>query len=799
MSQPSFFIRLLLRQKMYHAICISGLVGAMTVFFFIAIYIRFELSFDDYHTNIDRLYRVAHMSARTPVPLAEAMRTRVAGVESSARMIYTTSGSRFIVRDVDGELYEENGYYVDSTFLDLFTFTFLTPRPAKIFAARDEVIITRRLADKLFPNRQPHQPLTMEFANSYLTNPHYRVIAIIEDLPANTQLQFDLLIPYELHGTARYQSWTEMLVFTFALLEPGASPAVVQDEVRKLIQSEGKWSDADRDAIVLQPFRDLHFMFSNTFDFGTHNNMSTILILAGAGVLILLIAVINFVNLATARAGDRMKEVALRKVVGAGQWTLILQFMKEGLAIVTIAAILSAALVYAVMPGFESITGIRIGESMHVVRILLKWLPLFVLVVGMAASVYPAIKLASLKPVLALKGAAAPTDRAPNMRSTLVVLQFCVTAFLIIGTGVMVNQMDYIRNKDLGYQKEHVLFLNVGGPGIRERIHVAREEFLKHDGVVNVSGALTLPGDHTYTMPYSIHNSIVPDEETSLAGYYVDHQFLRNMDVELIAGRLFDPAVATDTINFILNETAVRELVNRYGAEWNNPVGRRLNYFRSGNSGYYVAKAGEVIGVVKDFNFASLYRAVEPLVIQVDYNLLYKLTVKIKPTHVGETLAFLEKKWKEIGMVRPFNYQFLDDRIAAQYDRDQKLESLFRAFAAVSIFISCIGLYGLVLYTTERRTREVSIRKVLGADVADLMLLLGRSFFGWVALAFLIVSPPTWWAAQLWLQQFAYRQDVGVVLFIQSAVICLLVAAGTVFFRIRKVSMTNPVRWLRGD
>ncbi|HZY79847.1 MAG TPA: FtsX-like permease family protein, partial [Cyclobacteriaceae bacterium] len=444
---------------------------------------------------------------------------------------------------------------------------------------------------------------------------------------------------------------------------------------------------------------------------------------------------------------------------------------------------------------FEWISGVSFQKAFEVLPGFVPALMLmFPLAIGLIAGFYPAFVIASLRPVASLKGLS--TTSGFSLRTPLVVVQFGITSFLLISTGVIIHQLDYMQNRDPGFNQDQVVILNVGGPGINRKIDVFRSELLRNPNVVNVSASLTLPGDLTYTMPYSISETLYENSE-NFPGFYVDPQFVSNMGIEVVSGRAFSDDIITDTLNFMLNESAVKELVARHGPEWNDPVGKPLHYFRSSNSGWRVAKSGVIIGVVRDFNFASLHHAIQPMVLQVDYKLLYKVLVKIRPENTPSTVSFLRDTWNQQNFGRPFNFQFLDERFAQAYEKEKSFGNLFTCLAILSIMISAFGLYGLVLHTTSRRSKEISIRKVLGANTSSLVALLGKGFLRPVIIAFVLISPLAYYLMSLWLTQFAYQQGIGIAIFLQSASACVLITGVTVLSRTLKVSRANPVQFLR--
>lgn len=787
-SYVRVFLQLLKKHWSYYVINVGGLSVGITSFILIMAYSLFELSHDNFIDKSDRIFRVVWGSARTPIPLASAIDHEIAGVDKSTRMIYSHFG--MVVVDSTGNSYEEKGYSVDSTFLDIFNFGFIHGSSASLNDPKS-VVVTEKFANKIFGTTDVlGRVIKIESSND---DPFHRIDAVIRDLPINSQFDFDILTRYLPHSSV--QNWEQNLVYTYVLLEDHSDAAAIQSEIRQLF-ARHSGGETEVNELELQTFRDQHFDNTRRFDFVSHANKQNIYVLISIGALIFLIACINFVNLSTAKALDRNKEVGIRKIVGATRRQLVLQFLCESMLVTVFSYGLAMAMVSSLAPWFEVVTSVDLYQAVESIGILVIIMIVTTpFIAAMAAGLYPSFVMTSLKPVKSIGG-----HGKYDVRKTLVTIQFAIASFLIVGTLTIVRQFNFMNSKDLGFDQEQTLILNVGFPGVGGKLEQIRTELMKKPGIVSVSGALTVPGDLTYTMPYSIRTDLSNDDDRlSLAGLYVDPEFVKNVDIQLIGGRGFSGNTASDTLSFLMNETAVTMMVEKYGGDWKDPVGKSLNYFRSNTTGFHLAKAGTVIGVVKDFNFYSLHRAIEPLAIQVDYKLLYKLVVKVSPSQTGPAIDHIQTVWRSAGISKPFNYTFLDDHFGRAYDKEEKFRRIFLTFSIVSILISACGLYGLVLYTTERRTKEISIRKVLGADSTSIVALVTRDFYFLVLIAVAFSTPLAWWSMKVWLGQFAYRTDLNWEIFVLSVMACLAITSVTVLFRVVTVLGYNPVQTLKSE
>jgi putative ABC transport system permease protein len=791
-SYFKIFLRLLRKDSTYYAINVGGLAIGIASFLIIAIYCSFELSYDSFHRNGENIVRIVGKSARTPNPLGMALIEETSGIETATRVIYSHSG--LVLLDSAGNAYDEKGFSVDSTFFDVFSFPFLHGSKSALHNYRS-LVVSRRFAEKVFGKTDVLGKF-LKIQGMPGNEGDFRIGGVIETPPMNSQFDFDILTRYNPHWNR--ENWQNNLVYTYAVLKEGFSKDLALRNIRTLFRHKTNALDSETEHIELQTLRDQHFDVTRTFDFGPHIKLQNIHILSTIAALILFIACINFINISTAKATDRKKEVAMKKINGATRKQLISQFLSESLFISIVGFVFACGIFFMVAPTAQALTGVEVVAA---IGLIASWkIILFLLipfVVGIVAGLYPAIIISSFGSINEIKDNRKPLF-TNLFRKTLLAIQFGITCFLFIGTLTIMEQFRFMNSKDLGFTDDQIVVLNVGFPGLRNRIDPIRNDLLKNPRIVNVSAALTVPGDLTYTMPYSIYDSLSNDDHRlSWAGLYVDPAFIDNLNMKIIDGRAFSSSNPADTLNFVLNETAVAFLVNKYGEEWKAPVGRELNYFRSNDTGYFLAKKGLVIGVVKDFNYYSLHQKIDPLVIQVDYRLLFQLLVKVQPDNVSETLAYIERSLNQNQVTRPFNYVFLDEHFGRAYEKEKKFKEIFMAFSILSILISACGLYGLVLYAAEKRSKEMSIRKVLGARTGSILRLFTKEFFTPIGFAFVFAGPLAWWMMMKWLEQFAYRIDIQADVFFGAAVLCFSIVLITILFRTLVVARANPCKALR--
>ena len=775
--------RNLAKRKGYAVINISGLAIGMACCMLILLWVRDELSYDRGHEHAEHLYRVVqdiqfsdHQTtwAITHGPLAPALQEAFPEIINTAR--FTGSGGLFRYND---QAFQERGAYADNTLFEMFTFPFVKGDPRTALLEPASIIISEEMAAKFFGDEDPLGAV-INANNEY----DFTITGVFKNIPENSTLQFDYVIPFiytrELGFTV--DTWRNSQFSTFVLLEAGAPVADVNGKIADFL--DDKPTIEENATLRLQPITDLHLFSNLEFDYGGLGDVSYVYTFSLIAFFILLIACINFMNLSTAQAGKRAKEVGMRKVAGAKRSDIVLQFYGESVLLSVAALGLALLLVWLFLPGFNELSGkyLTLASSANLDIVL--GLIVLTLFTGLVAGSYPALYLSSFQPVSILKGLLTFGSRGSAFRRILVTFQFALSIILIVGTFVVYNQLGYMQDKKLGFKKEQVVYLPKY-EDLTTRFETAKSDLLQHARILNVTAMSSLP-----SRGYTFSNSLwewegqEADNEILFRAAFVDYDYFETLEIELVAGRSFSKAFATDTANavVVINETAARIM------GMDAPVGQTISDSRRDRT---------IVGVVKDYNFTSLRSEIDPLILILYPEYTGALVASIAPDDVPGTLRYIEEVWKNYVKEYPFEYGFLDERIDNLYRAEQRVGTLFMYFTALALFISCLGLLGLAAYIAEQRTKEIGIRKVLGASIAGVILLLSRDFAKWVLLANIIAWPVAYLAANRWLETFAYRTDLGWGAFVVAGSMTLLIALLTISYQAVKAAHANPVEALK--
>ena len=785
-------VRNLLRQKEYSAINILGLAVGMACCILILLFIQYEFSYDRHHTRADRIYRVLrkeraadgsfYYSRFTLGLLAEKLQADFPEVELAVR---TFNRRMWVNRGDRG--FTQSVCMADAQIVDIFDFPLVRGDRTGL-RLPSSAFITQDLAEKLFGDADPMgQVISIDY--KWLKG-DFTVTGVMENPPETSSygIKFDVLtasIPPSDFKTYIWENWQPQSTFhpfrTYVLLAEGASRGMLEQKLPGFVERHMDEEVKDN-SYHLQAVTRVH-LYSDV-DFGaphsTYGDIRTLYAFALVGLLILLIACVNFMNLATARSAGRAREVGLRKVVGARQGQLIGQFLGEAMLVSVLALGLALGLVKLLLPfwsGFleKTITldlGHTIGLPMALVGITL--------FVGLAAGSYPAFFLASFQPAEVLKGGQKTGSGRAWLRKGLVVFQFAISVVLIIATLVSYQQTEYIRNKDLGFNKEQMVVTRIfqADRSLKERFEAVKQAFLQHPNVLKGTAALNPPGYGNKADQLDLRPEGGRDEIWKMYYLAVDSDYPDVYELEFVEGRGFG-GVSGEAV--VLNETAVRQL------GWTSAVGKQVDFWQN---------SWPVVGVVKDFHNRSLYQSIGPVVL-VNRGNYQSLSLRIRGDNVPETMAFLEQTWKQFLPNRPFSYAFLDELYEMRYRSVMILRQAFIGFSLLAIFVACMGLFGLISYTAEQRTKEIGVRKVLGATVGQLVLLVSKDFLKLVGVANLIAWPVAYVAMQRWLEEFAYRIDLGVGVFVVGGVLAMGIAMGTVSYQAAKAARANPVDALR--
>ncbi|MGD8538476.1 MAG: ABC transporter permease [Candidatus Aminicenantes bacterium] len=787
-------LRNIKKHKGYSLINILGLATGMACCILIFSYVIYELSYDKYHENADRIYRIKadaqigdnhlHIPKSSP-PMAAYMIDNFPEVSNAARV---RELSNVPVKYREKLYYEDRIFFADNSFLDIFTFPLLKGDPKTALKTAYTVVITEDTARRYFGDENPLGKVLTVAENTDFT-----VTGIASNVPRNSHFIFDMLCSFETHAQNNRMSmvnWLSLNYYTYILIQKEADPNALEQKFPDMIAANaGNILKAVKGelTLTLQPLTSIYLHSRLEQEISATSNIAYVYIFSAIALFILFIACMNFMNLATARSTKRAQEVGMRKVLGAHRAKVVRQFLSESMITSLIACVVALVIVEIVLPLFRSISGIDLVINYVETPWLIPGLIGLTLFVGLVAGSYPAFFLSSFQPIRVLKGSLRTGTASARFRGILVIVQFTISIVLIIGTIITFNQLMYMKNKALGFDKEQILILPISDESTVESLAPFKQELKNHPAIINVAASSHVPGQTTYYNPF-LPEGFTRDQMPWMGQLNVDSDFIPTMGIELISGRNFSSELSTDrTQSVIINATAAK----RFG--WDDPVGKTIGELR--NIGGIQKRP--VIGVVKDFHIESLHREIGPLLITSNTEWLNTLSVRIATDNIASTLGFLSEKWMKHNPLRPFQYSFLDDSFDAQYKADERLSNIFSYFSILAIFIACLGLFGLASYTAEQRTKEIGIRKVLGATISGIVKLLIKEFSRWVLLANVIAWPLAYFAMKKWLQGFAYRTSIALYIFVLSATIALAIALLTVSYQALRAAKTDPINSLR--
>lgn len=793
--------RNLRRNKMYSLLNIVGLAIGIACCLLIFAYVQDELSFDRFHTRADRIYRVCTIIDIKDRYMNFAATAHVQGpmfkdefpeIENFVR--FDNYGSRRIIRYKDKEFTEEKFIWVDNAIFEVFSFKLLQGNPQDALSKPNTVVITEAMAEKYFGNEDPIGK-NLRVHNDTL----YLVTGVMENIPANSYIRPDFFASFSTldlkpSGNAAADLTGNIDYFTYVLLKEGADPQQLEQKFAGFVDRHvGALMKRFEGTIKyeMEPLTSIYLHSKREGQLERTGDATYIYLFSGIGLFILLLACLNFMNLSTARSANRAKEVGLRKVVGAQRGQLIKQFIGESMILALIAIALALVLVILSMPLFNNISGkILTMRSFSQPHFLLGLASLFIFVSLIGGS-YPAFFLSAFRPAEVLQGKLKRGAKSSVLRIALVSVQFTVSIVLIIGTLIVDKQLNFMRNRNLGYEKDHVIALRIRNEETQKKYAAIKSDLLIHPQILKVSASSSLPlGKNSFSAHHAVGK---PEGElTMLCSQIVDEDFITTYNIEMVQGRNFSKNYVTDRQEaIILNEAAVKKL------GWqDNALGQQIEIFMSLEK----MKRYTVVGVVKDYHFASLHEEIQPLVL---YNAnphggdYYRLSLRTSPENIQETVGFIKSKWKEFDSQYPIEYVFLDEEYDALYRTEARLGQLFGYFTALAVIIGCLGLFGLSAFSAEQRTKEIGIRRVLGASIPGVMALLIKEFTKWVLVAILIAWPVGYYIMNTWLKNFAYRINLQLSTFMLAAILALFISIITVTYQASKAALANPVDSLR--
>lgn len=801
-------LRNLLKHKFYSFINVSGLSIGITCFLLIAVFVEDELSYDDFHRDGDRIYRVdfwadveeeAFEFAGIGAPAAQAMLEEFPEVEDALRII--SIGNFMIRKEEATTTYKlDEIAYVDTNFFEFFDFPLIAGDPASCLENPNSIVLRKDEAEKIFGNEDPIGKTVV------LDKDKIREVTGVFEMPANSHLKYQMLFSMENKKSANSTEWASFYFHTYLKLKKGSDPKLLEAKFPPLVELhfskaieewtgntlEEFYEDNRTLGLLLFPMKDIHLKSHKRGELRKHSDVKYVYIFSAVAVFIIILACINFMNLSTARAAGRAKEVGIRKVIGARKSQLIVQFLAEAFLLTVVAIVIAYALSLLSLSSFNDLADKEIPFArLFSVKFLLMAFFILIIVVFTAGS-YPAFFLSWFMPIDTLKGKVNLGMKSGGIRGTLVVLQFAVSIIILISTGVVFRQLSYIQNKELGYSKDQVVILHDVWI-IDDSGETLKEVALQHPNISNGTRSYFLPTSgrsNTQTwFPARNHD----EEKYELTQYYVDRDYLKTMKMEIVQGRDFSMELPSDTNAVILNETAAQLI-----GKGENPVGKMISTYVYYSDSLYIMPH-KIVGVAKDFHFRSLRSEIDPLVIRAYSDYWNFLSFKISAKDIPATLDYLRDQWNEFVPGQPFQYTFLDDEFNKAYRKDQKMSEVFVIFAGLAIFIACLGLYGLTAFAGEQRVREIGVRKVLGASVFGITLLLSKEFIKLVGIAFLISAPIGYYLMNQWLQDFENRTDIHFSIFLISGALAFLIAWGTTSFQAWKAASVNPTKSLKND
>lgn len=783
--------RNLVRHKTFAAINILGLAVGMTACFLIFLYVRFELSYDTFHSKADRIYRVVS-DLKTPTETARNSGpswavpphiTEFPEVEAAIRVLPDV----ILFRKDDKKFNESNALWADSAFFTTFDFPLLKGDPKKVLSEPFSIVLSETGAKKYFGN---DDPIGQTILITGEEGRPARVTGIMKNIPENSQIKGDVVLSMTTI-TKRFANgvddqWGNYGPYAYLLLKPGSDANALEKKLPAFLEKSNSKEMKELQmfaTLFLEPLKKV-YLHSDRGGM-VQGNIKNVYIFSIIALFILVIACINFINLTTARATERAKEVGIRKVTGAVKSQLAWQFTGESILISVLAFILALGLSALLLTSFNQLAGkiINPGIFSNIQYLLLLFAA--AICIGLLAGIYPAFVLSSFKPVTVLKGRFATGNKGSLLRKGLVVSQFAISIALMIGTITVYTQMKYMRSRELGFRKDHVLVIDTNGDKARNALKTALTGLPNVKGVT-LSGSVPGSGNqYAYSELENINGDL---QKCNIDLYFTDFEYIPFYKIKMAAGRPFDASFKTDSTKaIVLNEAAVKML------GYTNPqqaIGKRFKQW---------GREGQIIGVIKNFHFRSLQQPIKPLSMRFEADRMDYLSISVSATNLSATMATIEKTFNSVIPHLPYSYYFLDEFYNRQYKSEEQFGKLFLNFTLLAIFISCLGLLGLASYSTVQRTREIGIRKVLGASVPNILNLLSIDFLKLVFISFFVAAPVAWYFMQQWLNDFAYRAEIRWWIFALAAIVAFLVAFFTISFQAIKAAIANPVKSLRTE
>jgi len=801
--------RSLLKNKGFTTINILGLSLGLVSCLLIIFYVVDELSYDRYNVNANRIYRVNEdlklgennvLYAVCMPPLAQTLKNDFPYVENTLRL--KNGGSRHVKKG-NVSILEDKTAFADPSLFSVFTLPMISGSPATALTEPNSVVLTETTAKKYF-NSTNVVGKTLTFDD----NNFYKVTGVIQDIPRQSHFNFDFFISMSTLPDSRSTEWLRSDYNTYVLFKSAADhkkleaalPAFLNKYSGTQMQEQLKMSMTAFEKsgsffrLNLTPLTDIHLKSNRSGELGANGTIQYVYIFSAIALFILLIACVNFMNLSTARSSNRAREVGVRKVLGSGRKQLIAQFLTESILVTFAATVIAFIATQALLPVFNQLAGKDILINFQTLVWLIPALLVIVLVVGALAGSYPAFYLSAFNPVNVLKGKLSTGFKGSRLRSFLVVLQFSISIFLIIGTLVIYNQLSYIQNKDLGYNRNQVLIIqNTSELNNNNAAKIFKQEVKQLPGITDATLTGYLPTSKSKNTAIFFKDASF-DQKKALfpQTWEVDEDYIKTLEMKMVSGRSFSSQMLTDSSGIIINESAAKFLGLK------DPLNKPLYRSNGGKQDLSNSKAYHIIGVVKDFNFSSLRDVVSPVVLVMAQN-TGSLSIRVSTNNLPSLISQIQQKWNEVSPNIKMNFSFMDQDFDASYRAEQRMGTIFIVFTSLAIIIACLGLFGLAAYAAEQRTKEIGIRKVLGASVSAITTMLSIDFIKLVFIAIVISLPVGWFLMNKWLQDFAYRESIHWWVLALAGTTAILIALITIGFQSIKAAMSNPVNSLKSE
>ncbi|QEC79833.1 ABC transporter permease [Mucilaginibacter ginsenosidivorax] len=791
--------RSLWKNKGFTAINVLGLSVGLAACLLIVLYVADELSYDRYNTNADRIYRItvnAKLNGRegsyasSEAPLAAAIKD-LPSIEKITRLIPNTalffSPQKFSIRKGNENLQEKRVVFAESSLFDVFTLPIIDGSATNVLTEPHTAVITESTAKKYFNKTNVvGQTFTMNDTSTY------KITAVIKDVPAASHFHYDFFLSFSSIPESKVSSWGYSGMRNYLLVKPGTNIKNLETQIRNIeiknsMAPPSTWTtNGNYLNTELKPLLNIHLRSDSQYELEKNGSIQYVYIFSVVALFILLIACVNFMNLSTARSSNRAKEVGVRKVLGSARKYLIAQFLTESVMVTLVSTITAVILAIVLMPVFNKMAGKQLAITSQTLTWLLPALLVIVLVIGSLAGSYPALFLSAFRPIEVLKGKIANGFKGGLLRSFLVVFQFSISIFLIIGTIVIYNQLNYIHNKNLGFDRSEVLVIkNTGVLG--KQAAILKQQLKQLPGVVNATMTAFLPVGDDRNVTGLFPDRVIDIKKDMLSEFWpVDEDYISTMGIKMIDGRNFNKQMATDTAAIIVNEAFVK----MYGQK--QPLDKTVYRDTYGVQPYHI------VGVMKDFNFNSLHDKINPVVLYYSED-RGAISLRVKTANIMGLMSQIESKWKELSPNQRFSYSFMDEDFDATYSSERRIGQIFISFSTLAILIACLGLFGLAAYAAEQRNKEIGIRKVLGASVTSIVSMLSKDFIKLVLVAIVIASPLAWLAMNKWLQDFAYRANFQWWILAMAGGVAILIAFVTISFQSIKAALSNPVKSLRSE